>query len=229
MSELTKDVITQVLPGRFAKVITDEMVDQWNVLTSNPDMCNYYRENFISYAKVLTEGKFSVDEYLNAVIYCSHRLTGESCKDSYNATFPTRVMGWITRGINEKAQSSYISAYNNSKLVKRIMEQSVIPLWVLNQDVNQRAINTLIELMDNADSEKVRSDSANALLNHLKKPDSVQVELNVGVKEDSELANLQKAMKELVQAQTYAIQSGGANALAIAESKIVPTEIIEHE
>lgn len=50
----------------------------------------------------------------------------------------------------------------------------------------------LADLMDNADSEKVRSDSANALLNHLKKPDNLKVELDIGVKEGSELANLQR-------------------------------------
>ena len=229
MSELTMDVVRQVLPTKFARAITDENVAQWNLVTSDPDMAAYYRENFITYSKVLNEGKFTVDEYLNAVMYCSHRLAGETTKDSYLRVFPHKAAEWLVKGVKTKTQDAYVSMYNNTKLVRKIMEQSVIPIWVLNQDKAQAAINVLADLMDNADSEKVRSDSANALLNHLKKPDNLKVELDIGVKEGSELANLQKVMADLAQAQLAAIQSGGANALGIAESRIVEAEVIEHE
>ena len=229
MNELTMDVVRQVLPTKFARAITDENVAQWNLVTSDPDMAAYYRENFITYSKVLNEGKFTVDEYLNAVMYCSHRLAGETTKDSYLRVFPHKAAEWLVKGVKTKTQDAYVSMYNNTKLVRKIMEQSVIPIWVLNQDKAQAAINVLADLMDNADSEKVRSDSANALLNHLKKPDNLKVELDIGVKEGSELANLQKVMAELAQAQLSAIQSGGVNALGIAESRIVEAEVIEHE
>lgn len=229
MSELTMDVVRQVLPTKFARAITDENVAQWNLVTSDPDMAAYYRENFITYSKVLNEGKFTVDEYLNAVMYCSHRLAGETTKDSYLRVFPHKAAEWLVKGVKTKTQDAYVSMYNNTKLVRKIMEQSVIPIWVLNQDKAQAAINVLADLMDNADSEKVRSDSANALLNHLKKPDNLKVELDIGVKEGSELANLQKVMADLAQAQLAAIQSGGVNALGIAESRIVEAEVIEHE
>ena len=223
------DVVRQVLPTKFARAITDENVAQWNLVTSDPDMAAYYRENFITYSKVLNEGKFTVDEYLNAVMYCSHRLAGETTKDSYLRVFPHKAAEWLVKGVKTKTQDAYVSMYNNTKLVRKIMEQSVIPIWVLNQDKAQAAINVLADLMDNAESEKVRSDSANALLNHLKKPDNLKVELDIGVKEGSELANLQKVMAELAQAQLSAIQSGGVNALGIAESRIVEAEVIEHE
>lgn len=223
------DVVRQVLPTKFARAITDENVAQWNLVTSDPDMAAYYRENFITYSKVLNEGKFTVDEYLNAVMYCSHRLAGETTKDSYLRVFPHKAAEWLVKGVKTKTQDAYVSMYNNTKLVRKIMEQSVIPIWVLNQDKAQAAINVLADLMDNADSEKVRSDSANALLNHLKKPDNLKVELDIGVKEGSELANLQKVMADLAQAQLAAIQSGGVNALGIAESRIVEAEVIEHE
>ena len=229
MNELTMDVVRQVLPTKFARAITDENVAQWNLVTSDPDMAAYYRENFITYSKVLNEGKFTVDEYLNAVMYCSHRLAGETTKDSYLRVFPHKAAEWLVKGVKTKTQDAYVSMYNNTKLVRKIMEQSVIPIWVLNQDKAQAAINVLADLMDNADSEKVRSDSANALLNHLKKPDNLKVELDIGVKEGSELANLQKVMADLAQAQLAAIQSGGVNALGIAESRIVEAEVIEHE
>ena len=229
MSELTMDVVRQVLPTKFARAITDENVAQWNLVTSDPDMAAYYRENFITYSKVLNEGKFTVDEYLNAVMHCSHRLAGETTKDSYLRVFPHKAAEWLVKGVKTKTQDAYVSMYNNTKLVRKIMEQSVIPIWVLNQDKAQAAINVLADLMDNADSEKVRSDSANALLNHLKKPDNLKVELDIGVKEGSELANLQKVMADLAQAQLAAIQSGGVNALGIAESRIVEAEVIAHE
>ena len=64
-----------------------------------------------------------------------------------------------------------MTSYNKNKLVNLILEQSMIPSWVLNQDMYQKALNVQCELMLTANSEKV-SDAANSILTHLKPPQS---------------------------------------------------------
>ena len=61
----------------------------------------------------------------------------------------------------------------------------MVPTWILNQDVFQSAINTQYELMmDEEVSPKVRSDAANSLLTHLKKPEvatKAEIKIDIGL------------------------------------------------
>lgn len=114
-----------------------------------------------------------------------------------------------------------MTAYNKSKLVNLIFEQTLIPSYVLNQDLYQKALNVQAELMISAKSEKVRCDAANSLLSHLKMPETQKVELNLGIKEDSSIAALRQATMELVRQQRLMVEAGAMNAQEVAHSKVV--------
>ena len=60
----------------------------------------------------------------------------------------------LSAGKNAKDISSFVTSYNKNKLVNLILEQSMIPSWVLNQDMYQKALNVQCELMLTANSEK---------------------------------------------------------------------------
>ena len=72
-----------------------------------------------------------------------------------------------------------------------------------------------------AKSEKVRSDAANSLLTHLKRPETTKIELDIGVKEDSMLAQIRAQTAELAKLQQQHIASGQATAKEVAEQKLV--------
>ena len=146
---------------------------------------------------------------------------GKNNLDAYSANFPARIQWMAAKNTSSKDIASYISSYNKSKLVNLIMEQSLIPSWVLNQDLYQKALNTQAELMLTAKSEKVRSDAANSLLTQLKAPEVAKVELNVRQEEDSSIDQLRRATMELVAQQRMALQSGQINALEAAHSNLV--------
>jgi hypothetical protein len=116
--------------------------------------------------------------------------------------------------------ASYVSSYNKSKLVNLILEQTLTPCWILNQDMYQRALNTQAVLMTDANSEKVRSDAANSILTHLKQPESQKVELSVSQKPDSSIDALRESTMDLVAQQKQAIKSGFMSAQEIAHSRI---------
>ena len=116
--------------------------------------------------------------------------------------------------------SPYVAAYHKNKLVNSIMEQAVIPTWLLNQDAFQSAINKLVDLMSNARSEKVQAMSADSLLKHLAKPEVKDTPMiNIDMRQNSGLDELKSAIASLAQKQKELIESG-VSTKEIAEQKI---------
>lgn len=221
MTLMTADQFKEALPPAIRKNVSQEVVDKVNAVLSEPELYEQYRENLISYSHVMKDGKFKLTSYVDAVKYVSHKLMGRTNIDAYSRTFPDKMARFAQQGVSQKDISAYVSAYNKSKLVNLIFEQSLIPSWVLNQDLYQKALNVQAELMMTAASEKVRSDAANSLLTHLKKPETQKVELDIGVKEDSSIDALRQATMALAQQSRMAIQSGAMDAQQIAHERVI--------
>lgn len=221
MGALTIDQFKQALPDKVKKSINQELIDQINGTLSDPEMFESYRENLLSYTKVMADGRFKVDSYVQAVKYVSHKLMGCTNIEAYTKTFPDKYARFVAQGVQAKDIASYVTAYNKSKLVNLIFEQTLIPSYVLNQDLYQRALNVQAELMVNSGSDKVRCDAANSLLTHLKMPETQKVELEIGVKEDSSIAQLRQATLELARQQRLAMEAGAMNAQEVAHAKII--------
>lgn len=229
MTDITTEVLERALPRKFQKSLNQELLDSINTTLNDPDIRDTLRDNFLSYIDVLNEGRFKITDYMNAVKYCTHKLMGNSNIDAYTKTFPDRYASMIQRGLSQKDISSIITVYNKSKLVNLIMEQSLIPSWVLNQDLYQKAVNVQADLMQSAQSEKVRSDAANSLLIHLKPPEVAKVELDIGVKDTDELTELRTVTVELAAQQKRLIESGVITAKNAAEQKVVKGSTYDHE
>jgi hypothetical protein len=221
MTALTIDQFKQALPDKVKKSINQELIDQINGTLSDPEMFESYRENLLSYTKVMADGRFKVDSYVQAVKYVSHKLMGCTNIEAYTKTFPDKYARFVAQGVQAKDIASYVTAYNKSKLVNLIFEQTLIPSYVLNQDLYQKALNVQAELMVNSGSDKVRCDAANSLLTHLKMPETQKVELEIGVKEDSSIAQLRQATLELARQQRLAMEAGAMNAQEVAHAKII--------
>lgn len=227
MSELTQEVLQKALPKNVKGRLTDEMVDTINQVLNDPEYAELYRENFLTYSSVLQDGNFKMNEYLNAVRYCSHKLMGKTNIESYVSVFPDRYSNFLAKGYSQKEIHAQVSIYNKGKLVNAIMEQSIIPSWIINQDLHQKAINVLAELMMTANSEKVRADSANSLLVHLKPPEVKKVELDIGVKANKELDDMKTLLAELSAKQLQLIDNGVASVVDVAQTKIIEAECRE--
>ena len=221
MDVLTIDQFKAALPDKVKKSINQELIDQINATLSEPEMYETYRENLMSYTKVMQEGKFKISEYINAVKYVSHKLMGCTNLDAYSKTFPDKIARFTAQQVASKDIASYVTAYNKSKLVNLIYEQTLIPSYVLNQDLYQKALNVQADLMVNAKSEKVKSDAANSLLTHLKPPEVKKVELDIGIKEDSSIAALRATTLELARQQRLAMEAGAMNAQEVAHSQLI--------
>lgn len=227
MSDLSIEVLKKALPPKLKNRINQELLDKIEGTLQDPQMYEIYRENFLTYSSVLNDGKFKMDEYLNAVKYCTHKLMGKSNIESYIKTFPDRYNQMLLNGYGQKEIASFVAVYNKGKMVNAILEQSIIPSWIINQDLHQKAINVLADLMMTANSEKVRADSANSLLVHLKPPEVKKVELDIGVKANKEIDDMKILLAELSAKQLAMMNSGVVNVTDVANTKIVNAEYRE--
>ncbi|AUR97259.1 hypothetical protein NVP1238A_10 [Vibrio phage 1.238.A._10N.261.52.F10] len=217
---LTVTDLSTALPKQIRGKVSQELVDAVNNMVQDPEMREMYRENIISYTNVLDKGKFRLPQYLDAVRYVSFKLMGETNIKSYIKTFPSKYAGFKTKGVSEADIAKYVHAYNKSKLVNLIWEQSMVPFHVLNQDARQKALNTQVELMMHAQSEKVRSDAANSVLTHLKPPETTKIELDVGVQETSALSELREVSANFAAMQKNMALAGGMTAKEIAHQSL---------
>lgn len=205
---LTLGSVRDSLPENHRQNITQHMVDQLNALSKDPEEARHIRENFVTFSQVLQEGRYKIGDYVHAVMYVSHKVMGKTNIDSYKATFPDRHARMIHVGKATKDIASIVTAYNKGQLVVKIMERAIVPTWILNQDHFQSAINTQVELMMNVDvSDKVRSDAANSLLTHLKKPEvthKTELKIDIGLNDgmaalEQTLINMSRKQLDLIE------------------------------
>lgn len=214
---LTLKEVQDSLPAGQKGVITQDMVDQLNALSRDPEEARYIRENFISFSQVLTEGRFKLGDYVRAVMYVSHKVMGKSNLDSYKATFPERYQQMVADGRQPKDIASYVAAYNKGKLVNLVYERAMIPTWVLNQDMFQSALNTQYEIMNDVNvSDKVRVEAANSILTHLKKPETNKAELKIEIGMNDGMAALEKRLAEMAEVQQRTIEGRMMTAQEVA-------------
>lgn len=225
---IDKGQLRDLLPKSLKNSVSDDTIDHINLALTNHAYAEQLRDNILGYVHVMKDGKFKVTDYISAVMYVSYKLMGDSNINAYSKVFPTKISEWNSRGIAPKDIASMVASYNKNKLVNLIYEQTVVPSWVLNQDNYQKAINVQVELMLNAQSEKVRCDAANSLLTHLKKPESTKVEIDVNVDHGgSVLSELYQATEALVAQQKAALLTGSMTAQGIAHSRIIQGEVVD--
>ena len=218
---LSVDALKAIMPKRQKHNITQHFVDELNKLVVDPEAREGFRENIMGYSSILGDPNIKLNTYVQAVKYVSYKMLGYSNQDSWIKTFPARYQRCVDAGKDAGFIRATVANYNRNKTVCTIIEQSMVPSWVVNQDMFQRALNTQCELMIGADSEKVRTEAANSLLVHLKQPETSKLTLDVNVKQDDSIRELRDATLELVKAQKEAIASGANTAEEIAASKLI--------
>lgn len=210
MQALTEEQFKAALPSNMKRDINPMLIMRINNVIDNETEWEVFRENLLSFTHILQEGKFKMSQYINAVRYVGYKVMGYTNKDAYAKTFPEKIEEFSRRNISAKDISSYTTAYNKSKLVNLIFEQTLIPTHILNAPIFQRAINVQMEIMlDDKVSAKVRSDAANSLLTHLKAPETKKMELDIGIKPGGIIDEYQAAMKMMVEKQQELIRQGG--------------------
>ena len=226
---ISRELLLKAMPPALKSAATQDLADKLNNIQTDPLVAEQIRENFISYTGVLKDGKFKTEDYLTAVAYVSFKLMGMSNLDAYIRTFPDRYQTLVSKSTPSNIIAAHVTSYNKGKLVNLILEQSMVPTWVLNADVFQKAVNTQLEIMTNPDvNARDRTAAANSLLTHLKRPEAVKAEISLELKENSGMNEMRKAMEKMAEQQRDLIGQGVPTAL-IAAQPIVEAEFDEVE
>ena len=211
------DIIKDSTPKNLRGFINQDVVDMLNQVDES--ILEEYRDNFVSYISVLNEGKYKITDYLNAIKYVTYKMLGKNNNEAYITTFPERYKKLKDRGVTDI--SSYASAYSSNKLVIAIMQQVLVPVWIVNADVHQRAINEQFKIGTNPNvSPMVRAKALDSVITHTKAPETKQLSIDIGINAGDDLQQLQETMKKLAIQQRDMIEHG-FNVKEIAESRII--------
>ena len=225
MLPLTLEEVKNRVPNNLKNSITDALVDRLNQAISDPHLAEEMKENFFSYVNVLQGGVYKISDYVNAVIYVSFKLMGLSNRQAWERTFPDRLANLQTNGKSERYIDMNVNLYHKNKLVNKIMEQSLVPFWVLNQDARQKAVNTCVQIMEGSRNDLARVKAADTLLNYLQEPKEMGPLISIDARETAGFKELQNMLMELANKQLSAMKNG-VTAKEIAEQ---PLRTIEYE
>ena len=219
---ITYEEFKKALPKEKRKLLTEDTFEIIKRLDDDPDLD--LRNELISYTQVLAEGKYKLTDYAKACKYIAYKSMGLSNIDAFNKVFPERIKRWEENDKEPEKIHRYIHRYNKSPLVLNITKKTLLPIHLLNQDLVQRAINVQADLMMNAKSELVRQKAAETLIKELKLPEDNKIELDITMKKDKSLEQLEQTLAEFSAKQLEAIQNKQVNTKQIAEMDIITVE-----
>ena len=129
----------------------------------------------------------------------------------------------MANGKSERYIDMNVSLYHKNKLVNKIMEQSLVPFWVLNQDARQKAVNTCVEIMEGSRNDLARVKAADTLLNYLQEPKEAGPLISIDARETAGFKELQNLLSDLANKQLQAINNG-MTAKEIAEQPLIEAQ-----
>lgn len=228
MNPLSVQDVQNRVPKHLRSSINQSIVDILNTAINDPVLTEQLKDNFFSYLGVLQEGKYKIGDYINAVVFVSFRLMGMSNRQAWERTFPDRLNALLAAGRNDKYIDWHVSMYKKNKLVNKIMEQSLVPFWVLNQDARQQAVNTCVEVMQTSRNDMARVKAADTLLNYLQEPKEMGPLINVDMRETTGFRQLTNMLEELAGKQLSAIKNG-VSTKEIAEQPLIDIETLNEK
>lgn len=216
----TLDDLKAALPAQFRPKANQVLLDHLHQRFSDPDMAETFMDTFVAYSHVLTQGRFQVEKYIEAVKYVAYKSMGLTNFDSYTKTFPDRYLNFINKGTSIDTIHIYVSAYNKNPLVIQLSEQVLIAPSILYQEEFHKALMVQVEIMNDKNvSPKTRSDAAAHVMNITQPPQVKKLQLDVGIKDEKNLIG--SFMDKLGEYASVAQQQ-------IASGQRTATEVIEH-
>lgn len=208
---LTLELVQNVVPKSYRKLVDQETVDTINKLTEDPDYGEEFKNSIITHTSILDgTNNWSLKQYVDGVKFYSLTAAGLSQVDAYCKVFPERLQSRLDRGQSKVDMNGEASRFNSTDLVNKIRQQALVPLHLVNQGTTQLAINTLTDLMLKGRSEVARVSAATALLKELRPPEAQQVDLKIGLNDDARAAQERQNQQllEIAENQRRLLQAG---------------------
>lgn len=229
---VTLEEVKQAMPKK-KNFITQEAVDIINQSMTDPE---FQGESLLqtasTYESILKGARASVPEFLNAIRFCAYIATNNSnYTEAYKKVFADRE--FVKERANLPTDSakygeltSAASRYRRTKLVVDILTASQVPLDLIFTGHRYKAIGVLAEVMENGKYDRDRVAAAKELLAATKGAENVKIELDIGVKEDSAVQQLNDQLAQMAARQKAMLESGASNLTEFGSMKVVDGETV---
>jgi len=234
MSDFTTLVeLKNLLPSKRS-YITQEAVDIINKSVDDPEFQGEsLAQTAAVYESVLKGSRSSVPEYLNAIRFCAYITTNDSnYAEAYKKVFCDREFVKSRIGL-PKDNPKYLeinsaaSRYRRSKLVVDILTVSQVPLDMIFAGERYKALGVLSEIMTYGRMDKDRVNAAKELLAATKGPENVNIELDIGIKENSAVKQLNEQLAEIVSRQSEGLDSNKVSLEDLGSMKVIDADYSE--
>jgi hypothetical protein len=236
-SEVTVDSLKEMFPSKKG-TITDEVVDIINSSQQDPSFSgDEFIDALVTYKDVMVKNSASIKQYIDAIKFCAYlEAENDNFTEAYKRAFAHRQFvidksSAVPGSPEYNELTSAASRYRKRPIVVDILTQTDMPLYLMFQGERYKAVAVLADEMRTADYSKDRIAAADKLLTHVKPPEGVKVELDVGVRKDSQIDRYEEMISQLVAKQKQDIINGGdlhsiTNVAIVAKTE---EEILEGE
>jgi hypothetical protein len=214
-SELTKEELQQRFPAK-AKTITDETIELINAANADPNFNgDEFLQTMYDYENVMYKNKASMKDYITALKFCAYlESEGDNYTEAYkraraNDEFVIARKDADTSSDQYKELTFAASRYRKTPMVRDILTQADMPLYLMFQGARYKAVKLLADEMIGAAYSKDRINAADKLLTHVKPPENAKIELDIGIAQDSIIDKYEAMINQLVQTQKQQIADGG--------------------
>lgn len=215
MNKLTISDVQKALPSKKS-TITQELVDIINSTEMEPEFQGTSLiSTAITYEKLMETNKTSAREYVDAIRFCAYLMTfDDNATEAYKRTFSYRPfvkdrLDAIPGSVEYNELSSAASRYRKTnKLVTDLLTYSQAPLDIMFTGWRYKAVGVLADVMMNARQDRDKINAAKELLAATKGPENIKLELEVGVKENSVIANINEQLAQAAAKQKLLLESG---------------------
>lgn len=204
--------------GRFnKKVLATESA--YELLVNFDGDSEALLDSVITYQDAVGKSRYSGEEYIKAIMYCSLVLVGKTQVIAYTATYPNRAEGKSENWIQVSA-----SSFHRSKLVQSLINMMTIPTHMMFMSYEHKGLKVLHDVMTGDGYDKDKVAAAVGLLNHIEKskPKDMNIAMKVDVR-NSGIDELNSLLSDVSTKQIEAIESG-RSAQDILDADIIKTE-----
>jgi hypothetical protein len=208
-TDVDVDTLREMFPQRKT-TITKDLAHYVDSANNDEDFNgDEFLDTLVSYRDVMLKGTYSIKEYVTAVKFCAYLIAeDDNLVEAYKRArgdddFVKTRVGAASGSKEYNALTSAASRYRQSKLVKELLTVSQMPLYLMFQGERYKAVEVLADEMQSAAYSKDRINAADKLLTHVKPPENMQIELEVGPNQESK--DLSTSLSEKL-ATTIALQ-----------------------
>lgn len=231
---ITIDELKQRFPTK-RNTITEETVEMLNEALSNPDFDSAsFLDQLVDYQSVMQDTSASFQEYINAVKFCAYLETNCTITEAYkkaraNDKFVQDRWNAPSNSAEYNELTNAASRYRKSKVVRQLLMQSDMPLYLMFQAERYKAVMVLAKEMTEAAYSKDRIAAADKLLVHVKPPENLQIELGVGLSKQAQDVQTQlfEQLAQISTAQHARLMSG--EAITTVQRVGIKTDFVEAE